>query len=107
MNGIRDRLAFGGVALLAVVYCAGIPLLLAAGLGVAALAVFGGLALAAIALCSGSTLSSLARAAIRQTLVSTHRHAARATTLTTSVLPPAAADAKREHALEAVGCRSA
>ncbi len=50
MSGIRDRLGLGGVALLAVGCCAGIPLLLAAGLSVAAFAVIGGGAIAALAL---------------------------------------------------------
>ena len=47
---MRDRLTLGGVALFAVGCCVGLPLLLAAGLGVAALAVIGGGALVALAL---------------------------------------------------------
>ncbi len=47
---MRDRLGLGAAALLAVACCLGLPLLVAAGLGVAAFAVIGGGALVALAL---------------------------------------------------------
>ncbi len=47
---MRDRLGLGAAALLAVACCLGLPLLVAAGLGVAAFEVIGGGALVALAL---------------------------------------------------------
>lgn len=53
---MRDSLGAFGVAILAVVCCAGLPLLVAAGVSVAALAWIGGLALGLAALAIAGAL---------------------------------------------------
>lgn len=55
----RSGLGVGAVALLAVVCCAGLPLLVAAGLSVAALAWIGGVAGGALALAAAIGLLAL------------------------------------------------
>ena len=50
MSDLRRNVGFGGIALLPIACCIGLPLLVAAGFGVAAVALVGGIAVGALAL---------------------------------------------------------
>jgi len=53
---LRKSLGLGGIALLSIACCVGLPLIVAAGFSVAAFAWIGGIAIGAIALTAGLTL---------------------------------------------------
>ena len=56
MRELRKSLGLGGIALLSIACCVGLPLIVAAGFSVAAFAWIGGIAIGAIALTAGLTL---------------------------------------------------
>jgi hypothetical protein len=79
MSERRAGLGMGGLALLPIACCIGIPLIAAAGLSVAAAALIGGAALAAIALAAAVVLHAI-RAWTRRRmtpLVSPHERSTR------------------------------
>ncbi len=56
MRELRKSLALGGIALVSIACCVGLPLVVAAGFSVAAFAWIGGIAIGAIALAAAFTL---------------------------------------------------
>lgn len=56
MRKVRKDLGLGGIALVSIACCVGLPLVVAAGFSVAAFAWIGGIAIAAIALAAAFTL---------------------------------------------------
>ncbi len=76
MRELRKSLGLGGIALLSIACCVGLPLIVAAGFSVAAFAWVGGIAIAAIALTAALTLLAVwrsGRAALARPLPLRHQ----------------------------------